>query len=103
MISTSYGHCWITFKNGYSVSIFNGFGSYSENHFNHKLFEKMQDLDFQDQCDSEDCEIAIFHQELGFVTRNFIENCNDSVIGYITPDEIPDIMKKVKEAENIEL
>lgn len=65
MISTSYGHCWITFENGYTISIFNGFGSYSENHFNHKLFDKMQDLDF--------------------------------------PDELPEIMKAVKEAKKIEL
>ena len=49
MISTSFGHCWIKFENGYTISIFNGFGSYSDNHFNHKLFEKMQNLDFQDR------------------------------------------------------
>lgn len=102
MISTSFGHCWIEFENGYSISIFNGFGSYSENHFNHKLFEKMQDLDFQDRCDSKDCEVAIIHKELGFVTKSFIDT-NDSVIGFIKPDELPDLMKKVKEAEKIEL
>lgn len=33
MIQTDKGHCWLTFENGYMVSIFNGFGSYSENHF----------------------------------------------------------------------
>ena len=102
MISTSFGHCWIEFENGYSISIFNGFGSYSENHFNHELFEKMQDLDFQDRCDSKDCEIAIVHKKLGFVTKSFIDS-NDSVIGFIKPDELPDLMKKVKEAEKIEL
>lgn len=102
MISTSFGHCWIEFENGYSISIFNGFGSYSENHFNHKLFEKMQDLDLQDRCNSKDCEVAIIHKELGFVTKSFID-CNDSVIGFIKPDELPDLMKKVKEAEKIEL
>lgn len=57
MISTSFGHCWIKFENGYTISIFNGFGSYSE----------------------------------------------DSVIGFITPDELPELMMKVKEADNIEL
>lgn len=102
MISTSFGHCWIEFENGYSISIFNGFGSYSENHFNHKLFEKMQDLDLQDRCNSKDCEVAIIHKELGFVTKSFIDS-NDSVIGFIKPDELPDLMKKVKEAEKIEL
>lgn len=102
MISTSFGHCWITFENGYTISIFNGFGSYSENHFNNILFEKMQDLDFQDRCNSKDCEIAIIHDKLGFCTRTFIDS-GDSVIGYITPDELPELMKKVKEAEKLEL
>ena len=102
MISTSFGHCWIKFENGYTISIFNGPGSYSENHFNHKLFEKMRDLGFQDRCDSKDCEIAIIHDKLGFCTRTFIDSA-DSVIGYITSDELPELMMKVKEAENIEL
>lgn len=102
MISTSFGHFWIKFENGYTISIFNGFGSYSENLSNRKLFEKMQDLDFQDKCDSKDCEIAIIHDELGFCTRTFIDSA-DSVRGYITPDELPELMKKVKEAEKIEL
>ena len=102
MISTSFGHCWIKFENGYTISIFNGPGSYSENHFNHKLFEKMRDLDFQDKCDSKDCEVAILHDKLGFCTRTFIDSA-DSVIGYITPDELPELMQKVKGAEKIEL
>lgn len=97
MFSTSFGHCWIKFENGYTISIFNGFGSYSENHFNHKLFEKMQD-----RCNSKDCEVAIIHEKLGFVTRNFIDS-DDSVKGYISSDELVDIMQKVKEAEKIEL
>lgn len=102
MISTSYGHCWITFENGYTISIFNGFGSYSENHFNHKLFEKMQDLDFQDRCDSKDCEVAIIHKDLGFVTKSFLES-DDSVVGFVSPDELVDIINKVKEADKCEL
>ena len=102
MISTSFGHCWIKFENGYTISIFNGPGSYSENHFNHKLFEKMRDLDFQDKCDSKDCEVAILHDKLGFCTRTFIDS-EDSVIGYITSDELPELMQKVKGAEKIEL
>ena len=102
MISTSFGHCWIKFENGYTISIFNGFGSYSENLSNRKIFEKMKKLDFQDRCDSKDCEIAIVHDKLGFCTKTFIDSA-DSVRGYITPDELPELMMKVKEAENIEL
>ena len=29
MIRTSAGHFWITFDNGYTLSLFNGFGSYT--------------------------------------------------------------------------
>ena len=30
---TAQGHFWITFDNGYTLSIFNGFGSHTENNF----------------------------------------------------------------------
>ncbi len=33
MLKTDKGHFWLTFKNGYTISVFNGFGSYSENHY----------------------------------------------------------------------
>ena len=100
MISTTYGHTWITFENGYTVSIFNGFGSYSENHFNHKLFEKYQQHinPLDDSCDSKTAEIAITYKDLGFCTSTFIET-NDSVIGYVSPEELVDILVKVKEAK----
>ena len=52
--------------------------------------------------DSKDCEVAIVHDKLGFCTKSFIDSA-DSVIGFITPDELPELMMKVKEAENIEL
>lgn len=100
MISTTYGHTWITFENGYTVSIFNGFGSYSENHFNHKLFEKHQQHinPLADSCDSKTAEVAITYKDLGFCTSTFIET-SDSVIGYVSPEELVDILVKVKEAK----
>ena len=52
--------------------------------------------------DSKDCEVAIVHDKLGFCTKSFIDSA-DSVVGFITPDELPELMMKVKEAENIEL
>ena len=66
------------------------------------FLKKMQDLDFQDRCDSKDCEVAIIHDKLGFCTKTFIDS-EDSVIGFITPDELPELMMKVKGADNIEL
>ena len=32
-IRTEMGHFWITFENGYTLSVFNGYGSHTENHF----------------------------------------------------------------------
>lgn len=98
MISTELGHCWIQFKNGYMISIYNGFGSYSENHFNRKEFEKLHNPKFGDRCESKTCEIAIIRNDI-FCTSYFIEDCEGSVIGYVEPDELPDLMKKVKEAD----
>lgn len=98
MISTELGHCWIQFENGYMISIFNGFGSYSENHFNRKEFDKLHNPKPFDRCESESCEIAIMRNDI-FCTSNFIPDCDSSVMGYVKPDELPDIMKKVKEAE----
>ncbi len=90
MIKTNKGHFWLTFKNGYTISVFNGFGSYSENHFKTKLLSVH---DFA-SIDSKDCEIAIMYNGV-FVTSSFID-CNDNVEGYVTADELADIIYKVK-------
>lgn len=91
MISTDKGHFKITFKNGYTVSVINGFGSYSENHFNIDLMNPEKDTIIT----SKDCEMAILHNDK-FVTRNFIDDNSDSVKGYISPEELVDILYKVK-------
>lgn len=39
-IKTSAGHIWISFKNGLTLSIFNGYGSYTENHYKTKNLQK---------------------------------------------------------------
>lgn len=91
MISTDKGHFWLTFENGYTISVFNGFGSYSENHFKR---ETISTSEFA-SVDSKDCEVAISYEGI-FCTNRFI-NCNDSVIGYISPDELAKLIYKVKE------
>lgn len=78
MLKTDKGHFWLTFKNGYTISVFNGFGSYSENHYR-------KEPEFA-SVDSNDCEIAI---------SRFAE-CNDSVKGYVSVDELVEIIYKVK-------
>lgn len=90
MIQTDKGHFWLAFENGYIISVFNGFGSYSENHFKTDLYRKYK----FDSINSKDCEIAIIYNEI-FVTGRFVE-CSDMVKGYISADELADIIYKVK-------
>lgn len=90
MIRTDKGHFWLTFSNGYTISVFNGFGSYSENHFK----QEIRNIPEYMSVDSKDCEIAISYEDI-FCTDNFIE-CDDSVKGFISSDELADIIYKVK-------
>lgn len=99
MITTSFGHCWLEFKNGYEVSIYNGFGSYSENNFNKEIYNMMMKPKYEDRCPSKNCEVAIIYDGK-FCTSKFIET-DDDVIGYIKPDELADLIIKVKNAEKI--
>lgn len=90
MIQTDKGHCWLTFENGYKISIFNGYGSYSENHFKTEL----RHIPEFASVDSKNCEIAILYDGI-FCTDKFIET-DDSVKGWITADELADIIYRVK-------
>lgn len=73
------GHFWITFKNGYTLSVFNGYGSHTENHF---AIEKHQNIlksnSIFEGWDSELMEIAIFNEIGDFVTQDIIDS-DDSV------------------------
>ena len=89
MIKTSAGHFWITFDNGYTISLFNGFGSYTENHFNYNE---------QDEWESEQIEVAIIKEDLGFVTQDIIKEADDSVMT-IDTNELVEIINKVSKLE----
>lgn len=91
MIKTSSGRCQLTFKNGYTISFINGYGSYSENHFNQDLRESFEK---NIECTSKDCEVAVLYDDM-FCTDSFIET-DDSVKGYITSNELADLIYKVK-------
>lgn len=99
MISTEFGRFQIKFENGYIISVFNGYGSYSENHFKKEIFETMLNLKLDDTCKSKDCEVAVIYEDI-FCTDKFIET-DDSVKGYISADELADLIIKVKNAEKI--
>lgn len=66
MIRTKSGHFWLTFENGYLVSVFNGFGSYSQNHFNMGVYKPVEIVE------SKDCEIAIIYNN-EFVTKKYVK------------------------------
>ena len=98
MIKTDKGHCWLTFENGYTISIFNGFGSYSDNHFKQEVRQTPEFV----SVDSKYCEVAVSYKGT-FCTSRFIECDNgDSVKGYVSADELADLIIKVKyeEGEN---
>lgn len=86
------GHFWIKFDNGYMISVFNDWGSYSDNHFNTKLGKS-----FMEQknipVDSTNCEVAILYND------NMVNplGWDDKVKGHVTPNELLEIMNKVGE------
>lgn len=88
MIVTEAGHCWITFKNGYTLSIFNGMGSYTENHFNINKDTT--------RYESKTMEIAVLIDGM-FCTRQFFDYDIGDDVTTITPDELPELIKKISE------
>ena len=72
-IRTEMGHFWITFENGYTLSVFNGYGSHTENNF---AFEKWKNIIgnklIYEGWESELIEIAILNQEGDLITQNII-------------------------------
>lgn len=93
MIKTGIGTMQLTFENGYTISIINGFGSYSENHFNFDLSPLR--CDNTEIATSKDCEIAIINPQNEFCTSEYLQ-CSDDVKGYVNIDELVDIINMVK-------
>ena len=94
MFRTKGGHFWITFNNGYTISCFNGFGSYTENHFNYKKQAKIMNHEIEDEWVSVQVEIAIIKEGLGLVTQSILKEANDSVIT-VDVNELVKIINKV--------
>ena len=103
-IITDKGHCWITFDNGYTLSIFNGFGSYSDNHYNNKYIlyptNEEEKIKYCNQrIESNNCEIAIISPNGNFITDDILQ-CGDSVKGYVDINELIEIINKVNNLES---
>lgn len=107
MIVTEGGHFWITFDNGYTLSCFNGFGSYTENHTAIKKWRKifMEKNLYENRWESKTIEIAILNKQGELVTKDIINN-DDNVltVGVNELVKVINIVNKLKgdEDENME-
>ena len=74
------GHFWLTFKNGYTLSVYNAFGSHTENSDN---FEKQAKIiehrDITATWKSTTVEIAILNKKGDIVTDKIFKDLNDIV------------------------
>ena len=78
-------NCQITFKNGVTVSILIGAGSYSSSRdmeFDYKT------LAYEANTKSNNAEIAAFSVDKGWITRELRPDADDGVIGYQSPEDI---------------
>ena len=89
MIITTRGHFWIAFDNGYTVSVFNDYGSYSDNHS--KLVKSLMS-GVNAEVSSKNSEVAIAYKDLGLVNPL---HWDDTVKGYVTPSELLEILNEV--------
>lgn len=92
------GHFWITFENGYTLSVFNGYGSHTENNF---ALEKWQDIvkhhKIFEGWDSNLVEIAILNEEGNVITRDIIKSDdNVKTVDVNELVEVINIISKIK-------
>jgi len=81
----------ITFDNGVTVSVQFGPGNYCSNHnLNYNPFIELRN------CQSPNAEIAIWDKTGEFITKEFENNLNDDVIGYLKPDRVLDALNWAK-------
>ncbi len=79
----------IPLNKGVELSVINCFGSYSDNHFNTRLFCEEGNIE------SDTVEIALV-KDGKFITKDYFDRECD-VIGYITAQELEKIIQQLKE------
>ena len=101
-LKTEGGHFWITFENGYTLSVFNGYGSHTENNFAFDKWKKIyEDKDvYENRWDSELVEIAIIGKSGGLITQDIIES--DDSVKTVNIDELVKIINIVNNLESFE-
>ena len=78
-VRTEMGHFCFLFENGYTLSVFNGYGSHTENNFAFQKWRNIIDNKLTyEGWESELIEIAILNQQGDLITQNIIES-DDSV------------------------
>ena len=97
MIRTEGGHFWLTFDNGYTLSCFNGYGSYTENN---SAIEKQRIIEksgnpYDNHWESNLVEIAIINQEGDLVTQDIIKS--DDSVKTIDINELVEVINILKE------
>lgn len=90
-IKTESGHFWIEYDNGYTLSVFNGYGSHTENHFpDMTIIDALR----QKSWESETVEIAIFYN--GKMITDTYLGVDDSVATV----DLPELLKIMYELLN---
>lgn len=95
-LRTEGGHFWITFKNGYTLSVFNGYGSHTENNFAIDKWEKIykkRSNPYDNYWESKLVEIAILNGTGNLVTQDIIES--DDSVKTVDINELIEIINKV--------
>ena len=78
-ITIESGHFWLDFRNGYTLSVFNGYGSHTENNFKVDKWNKIvENRDIFSSWTSEEVEIAILNEEGDLITNDIL-HCGNSV------------------------
>lgn len=96
MLRTEGGHFWLTFKNGYTISVFNGYGSHTENRDKLEKWEKIYILDkdpFENYWESKFVEVAII-DSYGHLVTDEILGCDD-LVTTVDLDELIVVINKV--------
>jgi len=84
----------LTFQNGLTIYVWFGYGNFCQNnmmHYNRNVNLANYELK------SKDAEIAVWDEsERCFKTDTFIDCENNTVKGYLSADEVADLINKVK-------
>lgn len=82
----------ITFSNGITVSVQFGYGNFCDNRDNRTMCFG----EIPEKCNSSNAEIAVWDNDGRWITRYFVPDLYDDVIGYVTPDEVANIIIQAK-------